>query len=93
MNTMTIEFNNSTQTFIKGLEVYISKFQDVSMNIQEKVSLPSFSKKINISVVDYVNYMIAYEKEKVLVMEDMKTMEEEIIEVNSGTLKLKSAYD
>ncbi|MDQ7085267.1 MAG: hypothetical protein Q9M36_10230 [Sulfurovum sp.] len=109
MNTMTIEFSNSTQTFLKGLEVYISKFKDISMNVEEKVSLPNFSKKINISkvenileeeakknnlsVVDYLNYMIAYEKEKILVMEDIKSIEDEVRQVNNGTLKLKSAYD
>jgi hypothetical protein len=109
MNTMTVEFSNSTQTFIKGLEIYISKFQDISMNIEEKISLPIFSQKINISkvenlleeeakknnlsVVDYLNYMIAYEKEKILVMEDIKTIEDEVKQVNNGTLKLKSAYD
>ncbi|MDQ7046907.1 MAG: hypothetical protein Q9M39_04545 [Sulfurovum sp.] len=106
MKSMTVQFTNNTQNFIQGLEQYISKFQDVSMKIEEKISLPTLSKKIytpkvenlleeeakknNLSVVDYLNYMIAYEKEKALVVEDMKIIKDEMRQVNNGTLKLQT---
>lgn len=107
MDTMTVQFGN-TQNFLQGFEKFISKYTDVSFQMNDKKSLPIFPKKINTSkvesivekeakkynltVVNYLNYMIAYEKEKALVVEDIKIMEEEIKQVNNGTLKLKSAY-
>jgi len=63
----------------------------IPINIRKvKVIVEQEAKKNNITVVDYLNYMIAYEKEKSSVEEDIKIMWKEIQQVNNGTLKLQT---
>jgi len=106
VTTITLQVKDNRQKFIQGVEKFVSNFNDVSFSVKEEKSFPRTlsnisnfnienilikeAKKKNLNIIEYLNYLIAYELEKKRVKEDMKTIDNEIRKVRNGTLKLQT---
>ncbi len=106
MTTMTVKVASNDQSFLQSSKNFVTNYSDVSFSVKEQKNLSNIpstiytpkienlleeeARKNNLSLIDYLNYMIAYEEEKASVVADMKTINEEIREVNNGSLKLQT---